>query len=183
MRKRLRPAYTPEELRKVYALPHRHAPWIDHRARVRFTVLLAEALMSDVTSGADLSCGDGAILRALRLKTRVFGDFAPGYEVTGPLEETLETLEPVDIYVCSETIEHLDDPRAVLKQIRAKTGRLLLSTPVNAWNDTNPEHYWAWDRAEVEALLASAGFTVSIYVALDMRPAGGDYCFGIWACT
>jgi 2-polyprenyl-3-methyl-5-hydroxy-6-metoxy-1,4-benzoquinol methylase len=89
----------------------------------------------------------------------------------------------VQLYICCETLEHLDDPETVLKAIRSKTQNLVLSTPVDAWRDiTNPEHYWAWDRAAVEEMLRSAGFTVAVYNALDLRPAGGEYCFGIWWC-
>lgn len=183
MRARLRPAHLPEDLARIYRVPHQHAGWIDHRMRVAFTAQLAHAILKDVETGADLSCGDGALLGAIPLKTRIFGDFAPGWPVTGPIETTVEQIPDVDLFVCAETIEHLDDPDLVLKKIRAKTSRLLLSTPIEAWQDDNPEHYWAWDRAEVDDMIAAAGFTVTTFLALDLRPAQGAYCFGIWACT
>jgi 2-polyprenyl-3-methyl-5-hydroxy-6-metoxy-1,4-benzoquinol methylase len=34
------------------------------------------------------------------------------------MESTLRDLEPVDLLICSETLEHLDDPDAVLDQAR-----------------------------------------------------------------
>lgn len=179
----MRPAYSPEDLARVYPAPHRHSGWVDHRARVAFTRLLFDAIGDGVRSGADLSCGDGHLLCTIPLETRWLGDLAPGWPITGPLEQTIEQIPDVDLFVCAETIEHLDDPDLVLKKIRGKAGRLLLSTPIEAWQDANPEHYWAWDRAEVDGMLDAAGFQVTAFVALDLRPAGADYCFGIWVCT
>jgi len=183
-RQRLRPAHGEAELARLYAVPHDHTKWLDHEARVAVTLAVARTMTAPVRRAADLSCGDGAILRGIRAGTRVFGDLAPAYEVCGPLEETLTGLDPVDLYVCCETLEHLDDPDSVLKQIRAVTSLLVLSTPVDAWQDPNVEHYWAWDRAGVEGMLRQAGFTPAVYTALDLRPVGGvgSYCFGIWLC-
>lgn len=183
---RLRAKHSPEALAEIYATPHQHGRWRDHRVRVSVTTELARGLLEDTTisSVADLSCGDGTIARSLDLERTVLGDFAPGYEHTGPIEETIEKIEPVDIYICSETIEHLDDPLPVLAAIRTKTRYLVLSTPVEAWGETNPEHYWAWSKLDVEGLLLKAGFTVlRPYVELDMRNSWSPYAFGIWVCS
>lgn len=181
-RQRLRPAYTPDELARVYARPHDHNQWTDHQMRVAFTALLIHGIDKGVTSAADLSCGNGSLLRSLRLPICYYGDFAPGWPLHGPIEHTIEQIPDVDLFLCTETLEHVDDPDLVLKQIRAKAGRLVLSTPVGAWNDTNPEHYWAWSREDVEQMLTAAGFKLHLYASLDLTPAGGDYCFGIWGC-
>lgn len=168
-------------MRTVYPAPHDSRSHVDHMLRVTVSIQIARSL-GEFDRVADLSCGDGVILSNLEYKDAVFGDFASGRPVTGPLEQTLEELAPVGLYVCTETLEHLDDPDAVLKQIRSKTDRLLLSTPVAAWNDPNPEHYWAWGRVDVEEMLQMAGFQVLVYSSLDFRPAGSQYCFGIWGC-
>lgn len=183
-RLRLREAYSPERLAEIYPAPHRHAKWPDHRVRVAVTIQLAHALVGEVTSAADLSCGDAAILRTMRVPQMHLGDYAPGYEYHGPVEETIGRIPPVDLYVCSETLEHLDDPDSVLRAIRTKTDALVLSTPVDAWDDVhrNPEHYWAWSRVDVEGMLTAAGFQVVLYAGLDLRPGGGEYEFGIWGC-
>lgn len=182
-RQRLRPAYTAEELAAVYARPHEHRQWIDHQMRVAFTALLARGLDKGAVSGADLSCGDGALLRAMHLRTKHFGDFAPGWQYRGQIEETIEQIPPVDVFICTETLEHLDDPDLVLKKIRAKTQRLILSTPIGAYDDTNPEHYWAWSRADVEQMLTGAGFALHLYANLDLTACGPDaYSFGMWGC-
>ena len=179
---RLREAHTPERLAEIYAKPHDHSQWADHQIRVAVTIQLAHALAGPVEAAADLSCGDAAILGALRAKRKHLGDLAPRYEYHGPLEETIDRIPHVDLYVCAETLEHVDDPDLVLRAIRAKTDAFILSTPVGAWQDRNPEHYWAWSRDDIEDMLALAGFGIVFYTGLDLRPGGGEYEFGIWGC-
>lgn len=182
--KRLRPAHTPQRLATLYRTPHDHTRWPDHEVRVQATIAVGlELLNGPVESGADLSAGSGAILRGLEVQHRIFGDFAPGYEYAGPIEQSIEQIPDVDVFVCCETLEHLDDPPVVLKQIRGKTRMLLLSTPVDAWEDRNPEHYWAWSKSDVDEMLSAAEFEVVEYADLDFRGLGPDwYCFGIWGC-
>jgi hypothetical protein len=181
-RTRLRPAHTAEQLAELYAAPHEHRQFPDHRLRVAVTAQVGKWLLeqSGGRSAADLSCGDGMILRSLGASVLQFGDLAAGYQYTGPIENTIHRIDPVDLFVCCETIEHLDEPGAVLAAIRAKAGNLLLSTPVNAWDDYNPEHYWAWSRGDVEEMAAEAGFRPVLFTAVDFRPQDLPYCFGIW---
>lgn len=179
-RVRLRPAHTPERLAEIYAVPHDHTRWEDHRVRVAVTSAFARACAGRVGRAADLSCGDGTILRAIDAEVRLFGDFAPGWPITGPIEDTIEQIPQVDVFICTETLEHVDNPGLVLKAIRAKTRGLVLSTPVDAWGDDNPEHYWSWSRAGVEEILTAAGFQPRVYAELDFRQAGGVYSFGLW---
>ncbi|MFD9949831.1 hypothetical protein ACFWYW_55820 [Nonomuraea sp. NPDC059023] len=180
-RKRLRPAHTEDELKALYRTPHDHRRWRDHHLRVDATIAVARWMASDgLASAADLSCGNGTILSAVPAATRHFGDFAPGYEFRGPIEQTINELPNVDLFICSETIEHLDDPDAVLRQVRDRARMLVLSTPVDAWNDTNSEHYWAWSREDVEDMLQAAGWRLHFYGTADFRDMGLPYCFGIW---
>jgi hypothetical protein len=181
-RQRLRPAYTDDQLAQIYAAPHDHLNWPDHRLRVNVTTEVARwAADGGVGAAADLSCGNGTILKATPARERHFGDYAPGHQYTGPIEKTITDLPEVDLFICSETLEHLDDPDTVLSAIREKTGILVLSTPVDAWDDDNPEHYWAWSRDAVESMLDLAGFTPLVYTAIDFRPMGWPYSFGVWA--
>lgn len=185
MRTRLRPMPDQAALAKMYATPHRSSAWQEHRLRIDVMGGLAHHLIDEQGTVADLSCGDGALAKRLALSHRAtitLGDFAPGYPITGPIEETIEQIDRVDLFICSETVEHLDDPDAVLCQIRPKTNWLLLSTPDGEDNDQNPEHVWAWDAEAMEKMLRDAGFTPQFFVALDSRPAGGTYRFQIWAC-
>lgn len=186
-RQRLRPAYTDDQLAGIYATPHDSSRWRDHKVRVGVTVELGRGLLHEdhgVQTVADLSCGDGTIARSLGAPTVILGDYAPRYEHTGPLEHTLDAIQPVDLYVCSETLEHLDDPDLVLKLLRQKTRYLLLSTPLDAWDEQNPEHYWAWSREDVEEMLRAAGFTtMKPFVRLDLRESWSPYCFGVWVAS
>lgn len=179
MIRRLRPPHDGRRLAELYATPHQHTRWPDHVARVEATIVFARDFAPDPTSVADLSCGDGAIALALS-PSPILGDFAPGWPVTGPLERTLPQLEPVDLYVCCETLEHVERPAWTLDAIRAVARRLVLSTPVAGEDGDNEEHYWAWDREGVEALLAGAGWQVDAYVELD---PGAQYVFGVWGCS
>lgn len=181
-RKRLRPAHSPAELARLYRTPHDHTRWADHRLRVAVTVELAAwtAQENRTRVTADLSCGDGAILRSVPSSRRYFGDMAPGYDLQGPIEETINEIPPVDLFICAETLEHLDDPDEVLARIRAKAARMVLSTPIDAWTDTNREHYWAWSHEGVEEMLGAAGWEVDVYTELDPRPKGLMYAYGIW---
>lgn len=183
MIKRLRPRYNAQELKDIYATPHQHSQFPDHVIRVNQTVELANRLVnSEDRIGADLSCGDGEVLsRTSGLVERIYGDYAPGYSITGPIEQTISQLPYVDIFFLCETIEHLDDPYGVLRLIRAKTRKLILSTPLNETNDENPEHYWGWDREGMESILISTGFNPIFYEETELR--SGWYQFQIWGCN
>jgi len=186
-RVRLRDAYAPSNLRDIYATPYDTYKWPAHRIRASVTVAFAEAMIKQywVRKVADLSCGDGSISGDIaKYADHRFGDLSGESWLNwhGPIEETIEKLSYTDLFVCTETIEHLNDPDAVLRRIRPRTRHLLLSTPINAWDDyKNPEHYWAWDREYVESMLGEAGFKACSYIELDLRNMpDGEYCFGIW---
>lgn len=181
-RERLRPAHQPEELARHYAKPLNHFGNADHRLRIAMTIAMARAL-GPVQSVADLACGDAALASAVNAPQRYLGDLGIGWPIVGPIEATIDRIPPVDLFICTETVEHLDDPDTVLKAVRGKTKALVLSTPVGCFHDTNPEHYWAWDREAVEQMVDAAGFTPFTYAELDLTYAGPDhYCFGIWLC-
>lgn len=186
---RLRPAWTTEELAGIYAAPHDHRIYgRGHGERVDATIQAGAELIAKVGTdrlwrGADLSCGNAAILTALDLPVTILGDYAPGYQYQGPIEETIQQIPEVDLFVCSETIEHVDDPQLVLDDIRSVAQYLLLSTPVGCHNDSNAEHYWAWDREDVERLLIDSGWSPLSYRNVDSTAYGEPYNYGIWVCT
>jgi len=182
-RLRLRPRLTPAQMDKVYSMPHDHRRYgRGHGERVAKTIEVAHQFPFDVLSVADLSCGNAAIARSFPDARLVLGDFAPGYDIMGPIEETILKIDPVDLFILSETLEHLDDPGDLLCEVRDKTDLLVLSTPVDCWDDTNQEHYWAWSREGVEELLTDAGFDVLTYDTVDSRLYQEPYCYGIWSC-
>jgi 2-polyprenyl-3-methyl-5-hydroxy-6-metoxy-1,4-benzoquinol methylase len=183
--KQLREFYTAKELIEVYPTPHDHVIYgRGHGIRVNVTIQLAKdmAYQAEAKSVADLSCGNGAIAKALNADKTILGDYAEGYEYSGPLEVNLKKIENVDLYICSESLEHVEDPSSVLKLIRSKSQTLVLSTPIDAWYDTNEEHYWAWGKQDVEMLLRSAGWTPDVFVMLDTTVFGEPYIYGMWGC-
>lgn len=178
----------------VYAEPHDHRAYgHDHAVRVAATKAMGEWLADwkKVRSVADLSCGNADIAFAvtpLQARPIYLGDYAPGYEYTGPIEETCIKLwqdtnsEGVDLFVCCETIEHLEDPGYVLRLIWHTADYLLLSTPINNWGDSNAEHLWAWDRSGVTELFTGAGWRELAFTTTKVvQREGGVYTYGIWA--
>jgi len=113
------------------------------------------------------------------------GDFSQGYELTGPILETIKFIPIVDLFICTETLEHLDDPEANLQAIRGKCTNLLVSTPIDQPLETaGGGHCWVWSRSDVEEMLVATGFTLQAFVELDMTLGWmpGYVKFGIWAC-
>jgi hypothetical protein len=155
---RLRPAWNETQLREFYPVPHDHTHWPDHIVRVERTIEFARKMgVPEIV--ADLACGDAAIGRALVPSGRlILGDFAPGYEITGMIEDTIDRITHVGMFICSETIEHLDDPDAMLVKIRERADSLVLSTPLAEFTDVNPQHYWGWDTEGVGEMLDAAGW-------------------------
>lgn len=181
MIKRLRPAYTEEELNELYAVPHDHSIFPDHVLRVQDTVSLAlELIDSTCLYAADLSCGDAYILDQLPIHVKIYGDYAPRYDFVGPIDTTIKQIPSVDLFICCETLEHLDDPMATLKAIREKTRKLIVSTPLGEFDDGNPEHYWGWDKDGMRKLLLKSGFHPVLY--RETRPPMG-YVFQHWGCN
>jgi hypothetical protein len=182
---RLRPTFSFGELVSIYGHKYDHRVWPDHIVRIEQTTdftkrLLVQAGLSE--SAADLSCGDGAVLDALSVSRKFYGDFTPGYELTGDIMETIQQIPVVDVFINTETLEHVDDPGTLLKAIREKTRLLVLSTPVNAWNDDNLQHLWAWSREDVEEMLTIANFEIVAYKEIGFKSAGSVYDFGVWGC-
>ncbi len=188
--KQLRDYPGPAELAELYATPHRHGKWADHRARVRATVALASEYVDLQTQVADLSCGDGVIATTLQhagfsgpnLPEPILGDLAPGYQYTGPIEETIHQIPRVDFFVCCETLEHVKDPQLVLEKIRTKSSRLLLSTPEGEWTSHNREHVWGWDLDGIAKLLFLSGWKPEVRAVIDFRPRGDEYAYQVWIC-
>lgn len=188
---RLRDYPTDAELARLYARPHDHTRYPpDHELRVAVTIQIGRWI-GPHASIADLSCGNGAIPngiaagqigRSLAQPDMYLGDFASGYPYHGPLEQTLEEIPDVDLYVCSETIEHVRDPTEVLNAIHRKSRKLLLSTPIGETVPTdNPEHVWGWDVDDVGEMLHHTGWTVDVCNRLELRRY--VYDFQIWGCT
>lgn len=134
----------------------------------------------DITSIADMSAGGSSITPMIASHYGVIpylGDLGAqySYQFTGTLQETVPRLPVVDLYVCSETLEHLRDPDTDLRLIRKHCKNLLLTTPV--WEE--PElvshgHLWTWRREDVEYMLEQADFEPEEFLEVSI--------FGLWKC-
>jgi hypothetical protein len=156
--------------------------------RVDETVEFGRTSFSDVASMADLSAGGTPITQLIGDHFGVeplLGDWGPyGYPLRGTLQETLPQIPRVDLFVCSETLEHLDDPDADLRLIRQRCRNLLLTAPVCMHEtEEHPEvleqsdfhgHLWVWKREDVEGMLADAGFEIVRFHQHSL--------WGMWAC-
>jgi len=193
LRRRVQERFTDDEIAALYAEPWTQAP-SDHPHLVNcpnpwtywdLTIALGKGF-GTVASIADMSCGNGTIARALAEHSQIvpiLGDLAAGYEYQGTLQETVPRLGVAELFICTNTIEHLDDPDADLRLIREHCETLLMSTPVDEWDEPSGGHYWAWSRGGVEEMLTAAGFQVSSYVELDLTPYWNPHCrHGMWAC-
>lgn len=186
--------------RQTYPDGYRHDVWEDHVERVAASVDLIRRYAGRITTAADLSCGDGAILHGLAacldrvwlgdLNTaRIGGHFWTGaaVEVLPPalLPDSLASLpEPVDLFVLSETIEHVDDPDALLRAIRKHARHLFLSTPVDEQPFVrNLEHYWSWGVADMRGMLQDTGWDpleLKLLTPESTRHMPGAYTFQLW---
>lgn len=179
-RERCRPKYSDEELAEIYAVPWgMQDDWKDHVLRQNATLVLAgRFITAEDTTGADLSCGDGYLSCHIPGVRWLLGDFAPGYDYQGPIEETIRQIPNVDVFLCTETLEHLDDPDAVLRAIRYKAKKLIASSPIMQWWDENPQHYWAFDKGAYRKMLRDAGWEV---VEMEETYCEPGYSFMIMA--
>lgn len=158
-----------------YPAGYQHDCWPDHVERVKASADLIEKYRSRIRSAADLSCGDGALLNMIsrHLTRAVLGDLngvpvsaavscrAPVLETVGGvlLPDSLAHLEPVDLFILSETLEHVDDPDELLLRIGDVARYLFVSTPVEEHEEAgNPEHYWSWGTGDVYDMLVDAGW-------------------------
>jgi hypothetical protein len=189
--------------RRTYPDGYKHDNWPDHVERVKASADLIERYKGAIKTAADLSCGDGALLNMIsrHLTWATFGDLngAPASAnlvscaagvvdsvPAGPLPDTLEYLPrpSVDLFILSETIEHMDDPDALLRAIALHARHLFLSTPVSETADVgNAEHYWGWSQSDVHEMLQATGWTpleLSILVPESTRHMAGAYAFQLW---
>lgn len=158
--------------------PATSATWVVRSA-------LAEWLRHEAAA-AHASCGR---LRVLDVGCGVkpyypyFAPFADSYVgldvVENPAAELLGGVEalPVpdasfDVVLCTQVLEHADDPaRAVaeLRRVTAPGGRVLASTHGVQVYHPSPHDYWRWTHEGLRRLFADNGD----WQQLQVRPAGG----------
>ncbi len=173
--RKLRAFYDDDAERALYKHPYDHKKWHEHVARVAATVDITQRLIDQLghVTVADLSMGDGAITKAL---TNVTIQHARD----GDIEHDVLEIDPVDLFICTETIEHLRAPWTVLEAIARKTKWLVLSTPLDeSPEDGNWEHYWSFTEDDVATLLWQSGFRGNRVLFL-IKQEGWVYTYQLW---
>lgn len=169
--KKLRPFYPADKLHELYGHAYQPDQWIEHKLRLDATIDIAVRLatMQQLHTVADLSCGDRTVVNALHdrigMECVATNDITTGVPIDVALNEWWnagpDTLPVVDLFICTETIEHLEAPWTVLEKIAAKTKWLLLSTPLDEKEDENNwEHYWSFTSTDVAELLRQSRFNM-----------------------
>lgn len=205
-RVQLRPMRTAAEEVEFYAsrypLGYRHGAWPDHVERVAASAEMISHYGNQIHTAADLSCGDCALISRLDLETAYVGDLigARGaYPLqtnvrilpAGPLPDSLDGFRtipgktlPVDLFILSETIEHVPDPDALLARLTDVSRYLFLSTPLDEpVGSGNEEHYWGWGQGDIHHLLWESGWSpmeAQLFTPETTRHLDGAYTFQLW---
>jgi len=96
----------------------------------------------------------------------------PQAELTGSVEDLRVEDGAFDVVLCSQVLEHCDDPAQAISELHRVTapgGRLLLSTHgVQAYHPS-PTDYWRWTHAGLHKVVSENGDWASVSVS----PASG----------
>lgn len=179
-----------------YQVARSNELWADHRARTLVTASLIAWMSPQFL--CDPACGDGSIVQTAdtlrRIETAVLGDIStPSIaaldipqrwrKVVAPIETTLiYASTDWDVVVLTETLEHLEDPDAILRLARGRSKALVASSPCMRPNqvDDNPEHLWMFDTAGYQEMLKDAGWDDVHHTLMRFNTM---YDFQIWVCV
>lgn len=178
--RKLRRFHDAETLKRIYDHMYNPNVWPEHKQRIETTAAVANQLIADLglKTCADYSAGNRAL--ALRLRGLTMLDTCD-YFGSGRMEERIDEMEPVDLYLCTETIEHLEAPWTVLEKLATKARQLVLSTPL----DENPkignyEHYWSFTEEDVEQMLWQSGWAPHPGCPTILFQKSWTYTYQIW---
>jgi SAM-dependent methyltransferase len=103
----------------------------------------------------------------------------PAAELRGPVEALPVEDARFDVVLCTQVLEHSEDPAAAIRELRRVTapgGRVLASTHGVQVYHPSPQDYWRWTHAGLRRLFE----THADWAVLDVRPAGGTAaCLGM----
>jgi SAM-dependent methyltransferase len=96
----------------------------------------------------------------------------PSAELVGPVEALPVEDAAFDVVLCTQVLEHCDDPaRAVteLRRVTAPGGRVLASTHGVQVYHPSPHDYWRWTHEGLRRLFEQNG----AWASLEVQPAAG----------
>ena len=143
-----------------------------HRERlIKAKEFVLEACAMGAKTAVDLGCGDGGLLSLLKES----GIDCWGYDLMPINIEYAKThrgvdarytdfnndgtIEYADIAIMTETLEHMEDPHSVVRNLPSKY--IVASSPYNENDQMHYEfHLWAWDNEGYRKLLEDGGYTI-----------------------
>jgi SAM-dependent methyltransferase len=103
----------------------------------------------------------------------------PAADLQGTVEELPVPDASFDLVLCTQVLEHCDDPAQAVRELRRVTapgGRVLASTHGVQMYHPSPGDYWRWTHAGLERLFT----TNAEWASLSVRPASGTAaCLGM----
>jgi SAM-dependent methyltransferase len=149
--------------------------------------MVHEALSKQgIRSIVDLGAGDGGTLSMIgNVGVPTWGyDLMPENVAYAVLTRKVDVryadflndpIEWGDLVICTEVLEHLEDPHALVRKISQNAETLIASSPASETReDHDPAHAWVWDMPGYARMIQDAGFDL---VAHEFVP--GDYDFQV----
>ena len=96
----------------------------------------------------------------------------PVAELRGSVESLPVEDGSFDLVLCTQVLEHCDDPAQAVRELRRVTapgGRVLASTHGVQWYHPSPVDYWRWTHEGLRRLFA----TNADWSELEVEPSGG----------
>jgi SAM-dependent methyltransferase len=96
----------------------------------------------------------------------------PQADVHGAIEELPVAAGSFDIVLCTQVLEHVDDPAGAVRELHRVTapgGRVLASTHGVMLYHPNPQDYWRWTHTGLEKLFRDNGD----WARVDVEPGAG----------
>ena len=93
-------------------------------------------------------------------------------DLVGPVESLPVEDGTFDLVLCTQVLEHCDDPAQAVRELRRVTapgGRVLASTHGVQWYHPSPVDYWRWTHEGLRRLFS----TNAEWATLDVEPSGG----------
>jgi SAM-dependent methyltransferase len=150
--------------------------WVVRHALARWLRAQAEELRGEQLRVLDVGCG-------VKPYQPFFADVAseyvgldvvenPAAELLGPVEAIPAEDASFDLVLCTQVLEHCDDPAQAVRELRRVTrpgGRVLASTHGVQVYHPSPVDYWRWTHTGLERLFAESAEWTSVHV----EPAAG----------
>jgi 2-polyprenyl-3-methyl-5-hydroxy-6-metoxy-1,4-benzoquinol methylase len=142
-----------------------------HRDRLLFSKKMILDLKDNIKNVCDLGCGNGGLLKKLGFEDYIGFDITPANIQYGRTHYNLsniflfnfineiniyenkydhlkfnEKIPKKDLYIMTETLEHLEDPHAMLEKVSKLCKYAHFSVPANESIQNSYElHIWVWD--------------------------------------